>query len=148
MRLRSRGLGRRELVLDFREYELVRTEDEVVIVGTIRDPVTWDFSIRICQDDIPGMAGLVLRRVMIGHLLRGLFRRRRHHHWGQERPEHLAEGKKRRATALQNAAERARGSLHPLTTRRGSAAVRRAMPAAGNGTTQGRLLGTVEKRIP
>jgi len=49
MRLRSRGLGRKELVMDFREYETIREGDEVVVVGTIRDPVNWDFSIRFCR---------------------------------------------------------------------------------------------------
>jgi len=118
MRLRSRGLGRKELVLDFREYELVRVDDELVVVGTIRDPVNWDFTIRICEDDIPGMIGLALQRGMLGVVLRSLFKRRKRHHWGQEHAEHLAEGKARRETARANASERARDSMQPLTTRR------------------------------
>jgi hypothetical protein len=103
MRLRSRGLGRKELVLDFREYEVVRVEDELVVVGTIRDPVNWDFTIRICEDDVPGMTWLVLRRAMLSLLLRSFFRRKKRDHWGQERAEHLAEGKKRRQTARDSA---------------------------------------------
>ena len=55
MKLRSRGLGRKELVLDFREYEIERVGDEVVISGTIHDPVNWEFTIRVEPQDIPGM---------------------------------------------------------------------------------------------
>ena len=106
MRLRSRGLGRKELVMDFREYEVVRNGDEVVIVGTIRDPVNWDFTIRFCEDDIPGMTRLVLRKPMLGLLLRSLFKRRKHHHWSQEHAEHVAEGRRRREVASENAEER------------------------------------------
>jgi hypothetical protein len=62
MKLRSRGLGRRELVMDFREYDIVRDGDDVVVSGTIREPVTWDFTIRISGDDIPGMLRVGLHR--------------------------------------------------------------------------------------
>ena len=134
MRLRSRGLGRKELVLDFREYEVVSTDDELVVVGTIRDPVSWDFTIRICEDDVPGMTWLVLRRAMLGLLLRALFKRRRRHHWGQEYAEHLAEGKKRREAARKNAVERARGSLQPVTVRRSATAPRKADPKTSEAT--------------
>jgi hypothetical protein len=92
--------------MDFREYEIVRDGDEIVVVGTIRDPVHWDFSIRICEDDVPGMTWLVLRKKMIWLLLRSFFRLRRRHHWSQERSEHLAEGKRRRQSACEKAAER------------------------------------------
>jgi hypothetical protein len=34
----------------------------VLVTGTIKEPVTWDFSIRICQDDIPGMLKIGLNR--------------------------------------------------------------------------------------
>jgi hypothetical protein len=108
MRLKSRGLGRKELVMDFREYAVIRESDEAIIVGTIRDPVNWDFSIRVCQDDIVGMTKLILRPAMIRLLLRSIFRRRKKHHWSQEHPEHLAEGKKRIAAAAEKAAERIR----------------------------------------
>ena len=111
MRLRSRGLGRQELVMDFREYEVVREGNEVVIVGTIRDPVNWDFSIRFCEDDIAGMTQFAVARPTLGMFLRGLFKRNRHHHWSQERDEHVAEGKRRRAGAKEKAAERVRAAV-------------------------------------
>jgi hypothetical protein len=62
VKLRSKGLGRKELVMDFREYTVTREGPEVLVTGTIKEPVTWDFSIRICQDDIPGMLKIGLNR--------------------------------------------------------------------------------------
>lgn len=62
MKLRSRGLGRRELLMDFREYEIARDGDDVVVSGTIREPVNWDFTIRISGEDIPGMLRVGLHR--------------------------------------------------------------------------------------
>lgn len=62
MRLRSKGLGRKELVLDFREYVIAPDGDDVMISGTITDPVTWDFTIRVERDDIPGMLRVALSR--------------------------------------------------------------------------------------
>jgi hypothetical protein len=108
MRLKSRGLGRKELVMDFREYATIREGDEVIVVGTIRDPVNWDFSIRFCEDDIVGMTKLILRPAMLGLLLRSFFKRRRHHHWTQEHADHLAEGRERLLAATAKAAERVR----------------------------------------
>jgi hypothetical protein len=108
MRLKSRGLGRKELVMDFREYAVIREGDEAVVIGTIRDPVNWEFSIRFCEDDIVGMTKLILRPAMIGLLLRSFFRRRKKHHWTQDHSEHVAEGKKRIEAAREKAAERVR----------------------------------------
>jgi hypothetical protein len=108
MRLKSRGLGRKELVMDFREYAVNHENDEAVIVGTIRDPVNWDFTIRVCEDDVVGMTKLILRPAMLKLLIRSIFRRRKQHHWSQEHPEHIAEGKKRSEAAAIKAAERMR----------------------------------------
>lgn len=75
MKLRSRGLGRKELVMDFREYEVARDGDEVVVSGTIREPVNWDFTIRISGDDIPGMLRLGLHRHTLAMAVRWVFHR-------------------------------------------------------------------------
>lgn len=118
MRLRSRGLGKRELVMDFREYALIHKDGEVVVVGTIRDPVSWEFSIRVCEDDLPGLTRLLLNRTMIGLLLRALFKRRKSHHWSQDHAEHLAEGARRRVAAIERAADLANASFDPSSERR------------------------------
>jgi hypothetical protein len=132
MRLRSRGLGRKELVMDFREYAVLRQDEEVVVVGAIRDPVNWDFTIRFCEDDIVGMTRLVLRPAMLGLLLRALFKRRRHHHWSQEHAEHLAEGARRLATAGENAAERAAACVAPSAERKAVRSIRAPAPATAD----------------
>jgi hypothetical protein len=79
MKLRSRGLGRRELVMDFREYEIKREGDEVVIVGTIHEPVTWDFTIRIEPRDIPGMLRVGINHHTLGLGARWIFHRKANH---------------------------------------------------------------------
>jgi hypothetical protein len=76
VKLRSRGLGRKELVMDFRDYEIARDGDEVVVTGTIREPVNWDFTIRINGADIPGMLRLGLHRHTLAMAVRWVFHRR------------------------------------------------------------------------
>ncbi|MCP5065730.1 MAG: hypothetical protein GY946_04115 [bacterium] len=105
MRLKSRGLGRKELVMDFREYVPIQEDGEVVLVGTIRDPVNWDFSIRICEDDIAGVTRLIFSRPMLSMLLRRLFRSKKNH-WTQPHTEHVEEGERRRTAAGQKAVDR------------------------------------------
>ncbi len=61
--------------MDFREYEIARDGDEVVVSGTIREPVNWDFTIRINGDDIPGMLRLGLHRHTLAMAVRWVFRR-------------------------------------------------------------------------
>jgi len=92
--------------MDFREYEVIREGDEIVVVGTIRDPVHWDFSIRLCEDDLAGVVSLAVQRPFVGFLLRALLRRRKKNHWTQEIGEHLAEGKRRRVTAREKGQQR------------------------------------------
>jgi hypothetical protein len=99
VKLKSRGLGRKELVMDFREYTVTRDGPELFILGTIHEPVHWDFSIRLCEDDLPGIARVLLQRRMLGWLLRAAFRRNRHAHWSQDRATHLADARTRRLAA-------------------------------------------------
>jgi hypothetical protein len=113
MRLKSKGLGRKELVMDFREYTVVREGDELVVVGTIRDPINWEFTIRLCEDDLAGMLALGANRNTFGLVMRWLFGRRPKHHWSQDRHEHLAEGKKRLLAAKVDARGKAADALKP-----------------------------------
>jgi hypothetical protein len=83
-----------------------------LIVGAIRDPVNWDFTIRVCEDDVAGMTKLILRPAMIGMLLRSIFKhsfaRKKPGHWTQEYAEHIAEGKERLIAAQEKADVRIR----------------------------------------
>ncbi len=114
MRMRSKGLGRKEMVMDFREYEVRREADELVIVGVIRDPVAWDFSIRFCEDDYPAILGLIFRKATLGAILRALFRFPKKHHWGKSRAEHISEGRKSRALIATEVEARVQSALSPL----------------------------------
>ncbi len=62
--------------MDFRQYDVTREGNDVIVTGTIREPVNWDFSIRITGDDIPGMLRLGLHRYTLAMAAHWLFRRR------------------------------------------------------------------------
>lgn len=114
MRLRSKGLGRREMVMDFREYHVRREDDELVIVGVIRDPVSWDFSMRFCEDDYPAVLRLVLNRHTLWCVFRSLFRIPKKHHWGVERKEHYAEGQKVKELVRTEVDARVQSAMLPI----------------------------------
>ena len=104
--------------MDFREYQVVRDGDEIVVVGTIRDPVTWDFTIRICEDDLAGIANLATQKPTWGLLLRSLFKRDKGHHWSQDRAEQAAEARQRRDAGRDKAQERLLASRETPAERR------------------------------
>ena len=99
MKVKSRGLGRKELVMDFREYEVTREGNEIVVSGTIHEPVNWDFAIRMCEDDLAGLAKVAVKPTMLGFIVRAVFRlpRFRRSHWSTDRATHVAGVKERRA---------------------------------------------------
>ena len=107
--------------MDFREYAVVRENDEIRILGTIREPVHWDFSIRVCEDDISGMTRLLFNRGMLGLLLRSVFRRRKRHHWSGSLEEHLSQTAERRAANLERFSSGAEAQLDPASARRRTA---------------------------
>lgn len=114
MRLRSKGLGRREMVMDFREYELLLEGNELVVVGTIRDPVTWDFSIRFCEDDYLAIVKLAFHPQTLKAVARALFHRFKDHHWGKDRAVHQAEGQESLAQVRQSVNERVQSAIRPF----------------------------------
>ena len=114
MRLRSKGLGRKEMVMDFREYEVRQEGDELVIVGIIRDPVTWDFSMRFCEDDYPAILGFILRKATLKHIFQALFSIRKKHHWAGTREEHLEAGRKNRELIQPEVDARVQAALSPI----------------------------------
>lgn len=114
MRLRSKGLGRKEMVMDFREYEVRMDGDELVIVGIIRDPVTWDFSMRFCEDDYPAILGFILRKATLKHIFRALFSFKKKHHWVGSREEHLEAGIKNRELIQPEVETRVQSAMSPI----------------------------------
>jgi len=47
MKLWSRGLGKTEVLMDFRHYKTVKDpeSENVFIIGSMQDPVNWEFKI-------------------------------------------------------------------------------------------------------
>ncbi|MFN8036436.1 MAG: hypothetical protein U0V73_10915 [Acidimicrobiia bacterium] len=107
MKLKSRGLGRKELTMDFREYVVRREGKELVIQGTIREPVHWDFSIRMCEDDLAGVTRVALQRPTIGLLVRAMFKRNKDAHWSVDRKTQIEQAKTARKEQLEKVAEEA-----------------------------------------
>lgn len=93
--------------MDFREYRVLKEDGEIIIVGTIHEPVHWDFSISMCEDDVAGIARIATRRATVGLLLRALFRRKKRSHWAEPRKEHIAKVKARIKEADDKRAEEA-----------------------------------------
>lgn len=114
MRLRSKGLGRKEMVMDFREYHVARENDELVIVGVIRDPVSWDFSIRFCEDDYPAVLQLVLNKHTLAAVFRAFFRRDKKHHWATDKKTHYAEGQKVKEMIKDEVQQRVTSAMTPF----------------------------------
>lgn len=77
MKLWSKGLGKRELIMDFDEYFVEReTKDGVeyfYIKGVIKDPVYWDFIITMTKKDIPGLIHIALNRTILWMFIKNIF---------------------------------------------------------------------------
>ena len=75
MKMWSRGLGKRELVMDCREYVVKKDpdSDNIMIFGQITDPVHWEFKITVGPDDIPGVIKLFLHFCVIKLTLMNMF---------------------------------------------------------------------------
>lgn len=55
MRIWSRGLGKRELVMDLTKCEITRDGDRYILKGTVVEPVNWEFRITMEPGDVPGL---------------------------------------------------------------------------------------------
>jgi len=98
MKLWSRGLGKRELDMDFMRYEISRDGDDIVLSGKITEPVNWDFWIRFNEEDVPGL----IRVAKNPGIIRLVFRR-----WfgklpflGRKKPEEVEEPEKTQKPAV------------------------------------------------
>ena len=76
MKVWSKGLGKRELVMDFDEHRVEReTKDGVeyyYIKGVITDPVYWDFAITMTKKDIPGLIHIALNRKILWMFIKNI----------------------------------------------------------------------------
>ncbi len=71
MKLWSRGLGRRELIMDFTHYAVRRSDDGgIEIFGVTEQPVSWEFRVHIEQEDVPGLVHVALSKPVRKMLIR------------------------------------------------------------------------------
>ncbi len=74
MKLWSRGLGRRELIMDFTHYAIRGSEDGgIEIFGVTEQPVSWEFRVHIEQEDIPGLVNVALSKPVRRMVIRRIF---------------------------------------------------------------------------
>jgi hypothetical protein len=76
MKLWSRGLGKTELNMDFRYYQVKRDTavDNVYIIGKITDPVNWEFRITLGPEDIPGLIKMFMNYCVIRLTLKNIYK--------------------------------------------------------------------------
>ncbi len=75
MKIRSRGLGRRELQMNLREFKLTKEGNEVILSGVTHAPVTWETNIRFTSQDIGGMLKVAINPKVLKLALRWALRR-------------------------------------------------------------------------
>ena len=76
MKLWSRGLGKTELIMDFRYYQMKNypATENVYIIGKITDPVNWEFRITLEPDDIPGLIKMFMNFGVIRLALKNMYK--------------------------------------------------------------------------
>lgn len=60
MRFWSKGLGERELVIDLSKGKLTMEEGKVLMRGTIKEPVSWNYEITLFKEDVRGILRVAL----------------------------------------------------------------------------------------
>jgi hypothetical protein len=76
MKLWSRGLGKTEVLMDFRYYKTVKDpeSDNIFIIGSMQDPVNWEFRITFSPEDVPGLVKTFFNFSMIKLLIKNIHR--------------------------------------------------------------------------
>ena len=74
MKLWSRGLGRTELTMDCRYYKVIEDPESghAIVVGNMREPVNWEFTIKMEPHDIAGVMKLLFTWPMLKFVLRNI----------------------------------------------------------------------------
>lgn len=62
LRIRSKGLGRIELLFDLAKVDISKGNEEVVITGKTQRPVIWDFKITISEREVPSLFKIALSK--------------------------------------------------------------------------------------
>ena len=75
MKIRSKGLGRRELDMDLREFTVERDGSGILLKGVTHAPITWETTVRVGPRDIGSILKLALRPSVLHLGLLWIFRR-------------------------------------------------------------------------
>jgi hypothetical protein len=79
MKMWSQGLGKNELVVDFRKYKVVEETNkdnvrETIIKGITSEPVQWEFQIRVYEEDLPGFLNVFFKPATLFFVFRNIHR--------------------------------------------------------------------------
>ncbi|HKZ51518.1 MAG TPA: hypothetical protein VJ256_07155 [Dehalococcoidia bacterium] len=69
MKLWSKGLGRRTLVIRLGEAQIVREKGELLLRGVIKEPVWWDYAITMTEEDVMDFFKVAVNRTAVGYLV-------------------------------------------------------------------------------
>jgi len=74
MKLWSRGLGKQEIFMDFRYCNTIKDPEtgNVIIIGNMRSPVTWEFKITFHPEDIGGILKMLFCPSMLFFAIKNL----------------------------------------------------------------------------
>jgi len=74
MKLWSRGLGKTEIYMDFRYYKTLKDPQtgNILIIGNMQSPVTWEFKITVQPEDIGGVMKALLCPPMLFFTIKNL----------------------------------------------------------------------------
>ena len=72
MRVWSKGLGTRELVIDFAKSSITREGDKVLVRGVIQEPIAWNFEITLSKEDVPGLFNVIVSTAVLSHFARNI----------------------------------------------------------------------------
>ena len=73
MKVWSQGLGRTELVFDFKEC--VRNGEEVCLMGETTKPTKWQLKVTVSENDTPALIKVALSKKMISLVVRYYLKR-------------------------------------------------------------------------
>lgn len=74
MKLWSRGLGKTEIYMDFRHYKTLKdpVTGNIMIIGSMQDPVNWEFKVILQPEDIGGIMKSVFNLPVIWFIVKNL----------------------------------------------------------------------------
>ena len=72
MRFWSKGLGERELDIELEKSNITKEEGKVVLRGTLRAPVTWNYEVTLFNEDVGGVFRVMLSIPGIVYFLKNI----------------------------------------------------------------------------